>query len=91
MSKSEFENARDSENDKPMSEMDVSFHCEDSFERGANWAYDWCDKRLYGGLTKREYFAGLAMQGFCSLETYDLTPKNIANMAEALEKEEIKL
>ena len=41
---------------------------------------------LEGGLTKREYFAAKAMQGFCSLsgddvEKYNLRPENVAAMA----------
>lgn len=38
--------------------------------------------------TKREYFAGLSMQGFCSLpgedvEVYNLTPGSVAKMSVA--------
>ena len=35
-----------------------------------------------GGLTKREYFAGLAMQGLCSVERFsDLPEVQIAGLA----------
>ena len=42
----------------------------------------------FDGLTKRELFAGMAMQGFCSLspddcEALNLTPENVANMSVA--------
>jgi hypothetical protein len=35
----------------------------EGFVLGASYAFDWADKMACIGLTKREHFAGLAMQG----------------------------
>jgi hypothetical protein len=35
----------------------------EGFVLGASYAFDWADKMACIGLTKREHFAGLALQG----------------------------
>lgn len=36
----------------------------------------------FGGLTKREWFAGMAMAGFCAApDFWDWTPRNVASEA----------